>query len=504
MKNKRVKQILFCIFLVSSLCFTACSGETKKEGELTQEDTKKENQKEVTQPQIQEMEDSSDPEAEAEILISDIMFGKMFSIKDYESYGYGFGGVIPVKKDGLWGAVNYKNEIIVPFEYSGYYSAPSEKGCFVFTNSTMEKQTTEFGDEKFEYEYEVVEYFLFDATGKILYQGNQEVVTSGDIYMTLDYENVDDGPIAHYYKLDGTLIEDIPSETVAASLNGYYNGVATVHKSSWETDFDHEVGEMDSDGNITWKPDPINEENENRLKKFEEEKARAEKENNNSNILVNSAGGFMGIPPLKFFNSINNGYYVGYYPASTDGYLYIFSEEKGLVNEFVLSKTIPDEEKGFVVDSESLSYNEEYGYRYFFHDGDRYYNYGPHMVFILGDQDVLVDFTKAEGMNPENMSNTIVSACYDRIYMADSVNWRAYDEEKMFYIDHGGSVLAEFEDATDFYQGYAAVIKEGRAYLIDETFAEIQDLGEAKNVDRNGEIIILETENDKFVYGRNQ
>ena len=71
-----------------------------------------------------------------------------------------------------------------------------------------------------------------------------------------------------------------------------------------------------------------------------------------------------------------------------------------MLNQFTMVYAIPDEEKGFVVEPDT--YNYEFSYRTFFHDGDKYYNYGPHMVFVLGEQDVLVDFSKVTGMNREN------------------------------------------------------------------------------------------------------
>ena len=62
---------------------------------------------------------------------------EILALSEYESFGSARGGVMPVKKDGLWGAVNYRNEVIVPFEYSNF-QAPDDSGNFVMGDTTEE------------------------------------------------------------------------------------------------------------------------------------------------------------------------------------------------------------------------------------------------------------------------------------------------------------------------------------------------------------------------------
>ena len=57
-----------------------------------------------------------------------------------------------------------------------------------------------------------------------------------------------------------------------------------------------------------------------------------------------------------------------------------------------------------------------------------------------------------------------------------------------------------FEDATAFYQGYALVREEGTAYLVDEAFEKVQDLGEADSVSTIGELFVVTRGDTKYFY----
>ena len=57
-----------------------------------------------------------------------------------------------------------------------------------------------------------------------------------------------------------------------------------------------------------------------------------------------------------------------------------------------------------------------------------------------------------------------------------------------------------FEDASGFCHGYALVGEEGTAYLIDETFEKVQDLGEADSVSTIGELFVVTRGDTKYFY----
>ena len=138
--------------------------------------------------------------------------------------------------------------------------------------------------------------------------------------------------------------------------------------------------------------------------------------------------------------------------------------------------------------------------RSFYHDGAYFYNYGSNMVWTVGERDVLVDFALHPGMTFETADNRIVKAVYDQISMNDENYWLVKDGERWGYIDHDGQEAAMFEDAAAFYQGYALVREEGTAYLIDETFEKVQNLGEADSVSTIGELFVVTRGDTKYFY----
>lgn len=436
-----------------------------------------------------------------------IEFSELFSLDEYESFGYAFGGVIPVKKDGLWGAINYRQEEIVPCEYMGFYAAPNENGYFVLTNSTFVTQTVSLDDMSWDYELETKEYTLFDSQGKVVYCGNDEVKASGNMYILL-HEDPEGNELCTitYYSMNGTQLAQAKCEGPTARINGFYDGISTVYSASDSDEFVAQIGTVDENGNISWVDDP------GYLKMLEEKKeweAQQQKEQENSNNIVEAngyiiegsgAGGWCGYVPRNPISTMNHGYYITDNAYLEAGFLQVYDENYREICQFNLWHAVPDSDAGFTV--------QEYGgnadncsYRGFFHDGCVTYNYGAHMVITMGDRDVLVDFAKKPGMTEETMDNSVILAVYDKIYMGDSTYWLVCDNDKWKYIDHEGNVVAEYDDGTLFYKGYAAVIHDGHAYLVDETFKEWQDLGPAESVGYEGELIVVVNGDHKQVYG---
>nr|WP_300845339.1 FecR family protein [uncultured Acetatifactor sp.] len=109
---------------------------------------------------------------------------EILALSEYESFGSARGGVMPVKKDGLWGAVNYQNEVIVPFEHADF-QAPDDSGNFVMVDRTVEEVEDEVLGEAVTYEMEHKSYTLFDPQGNVLYEGDQQVRASGGMYIVL-------------------------------------------------------------------------------------------------------------------------------------------------------------------------------------------------------------------------------------------------------------------------------------------------------------------------------
>lgn len=84
--------------------------------------------------------------------------------------------------------------------------------------------------------------------------------------------------------------------------------------------------------------------------------------------------------------------------------------------------------------------------------------------------------------------------------MADEKYWLVQSGEQWGYIDHDGNEMAMFEDAGDFVDGYAFVMKDGEAWLIDEEFQLLENLGLADSVSAMGELYLVRIGDDAHLY----
>ena len=416
---------------------------------------------------------------------------EILALSEYESFGSARGGVMPVKKDGLWGAVNYRNEVIVPFEYSNF-QAPDDSGNFVMGDTTEEGRF----------------YTLFDPQGNILYEGDQQVRASGGMYIVLregDLLGEGQREIA-YYRTEGTLVQALSAHPWAF-INGFYDGVSMVYRAeaddapvgegagySYYTG-SYQIGELDTTGNVDWHEDPLY---VRYLERAEEQyQSAVEEAASGGDDFANMAGmdSYYTRLPLS---TANHGYYVAGTFEYDAGWISMCTDTYEILGECDFYHAEPDAEKGFVYSEDY--FDEQNSFRSFYHDGAYFYNYGSNMVWTVGERDVLVDFALHPGMTFETADNRIVKAVYDQIYMNDENYWLVKDGERWGYIDHDGQEAAMFEDATAFYQGYALVREEGTAYLVDEAFEKLQDLGEADSVSTIGELFVVTRGDTKYFY----
>nr|WP_289765622.1 FecR domain-containing protein [uncultured Acetatifactor sp.] len=434
---------------------------------------------------------------------------EILALSEYESYGIVKGGVMPVKKDGLWGAVNYQNEVIVPFEHADF-QAPDDSGNFVMVDRTVEEVENEVLGETVTYEMEHKSYTLFDPQGNVLYQGDQQVRASGGMYIVLtERDPLGEGQreIA-YHRTDGTLVQALPAHSWAF-INGFYDGVSQVYRAEYDDVLvgqgegvgysygtgSYQIGEVDAAGNIEWHEDPLY---TRYLERAEEEYRRAVEE------AAGGEDGFANIAGTDSYytrlplSTVNHGYYVAGTFEYDAGWITMCTDTYEILGECDFYHAEPDAEKGFVYSEDY--WDEENGFRSFYHDGAYFYNYGSNMVWIVGERDVLVDFALYPGMTFETADNRIVKAVYDGIYMSDEDYWLVQDGEAWGYIDHDGQEAAMFEDASGFCNGYALVREGGTAYLIDETFEKVQNLGEADSVSTIGELFVVTRGDTKYFY----
>ena len=382
---------------------------------------------------------------------------ELMTLDASESFAMSKGGVIPLTQNGLWGAINFAQEQVVPFEYSGIYRAPDEYGNFVLMNET-DTDTV---------------YYLFDAKGNLICQGTDEISSSGGMYFVIKRQGDSEIGAVEYYKMDGTPVLQVPCEVTALKGNGFYNGVATVYSAQQDiTGEAPQIGSLSTNGQITWRTDETYE-------------ALSEEERQNGVYI-----------PMSPMNTANNGYYITNNPYLEGGYIKIYTQQGELFGDFNLVNCIPDSERGIVYSTNN--YNEEIQWRSFYHDGSYFYHYGSKMVLIVGNKNVLIDFSLYPGISAENADNRIVTAVFDTIIMSDFRYWLIQSGNQWGYIDHSGKEIAQYQDASGFENGYALMKDNGTVYLINEELEPIQELGEADSIFVNADLFCLR-QGDKLV-----
>ncbi len=418
----------------------------------------------------------------------------------YDSYGNAYGGVMPVMQGGLWGIADYEGNLVVPCEYDGFYAAPDELGNTVLYQNSASGETekfSEFGGGR--------EYVLLDKEGNVLYQGPDEVRASGGMYITM--HRGDESDTIEYHHLDGSLAFSLEEEWNVSDINTYYDGISYAYdsinasayaemstladKGPKEGDIPSRIASVDSQGEVSWQDDPAYYDWWERINARIDEAAQYE-----DNGMFNGSGVsiYSGRAPIS---TINHGYYVTGSFFMEPGYLNVYDEAGEHTAELDYFHFSADGNGGITYD-ESV-YDESSAYRGYYVDGGYLWNYGPHMVFMIQDQNVLVDFSKnteKEGVNAEQ----IVTAVYDYISMADEKYWLVHSGDQYGYIDHDGNEVGLFEDASAFSGGYALIIEDGEVWLIDEEMNRLQNLGQGYSVAAAGELFRVSSGNKSRFY----
>lgn len=451
---------------------------------------------EVVQVEPEVEEQQEEPEAEERTL------KELFVLDDsYENYGNAYGGSMPIKKDGLWGAVNYDNELIVPCEYEGFSAAGDKAGNFVLYNSSGD-----YGRE----------YFLFDNRGSLLYQGEDRVRASGGMYITLSETDNDEVNLLEFHSLDGTVLVSEEIAVMDARINGFYDGICNFYSGygsdiyvdtgssqgpgPYEGDVIPRIAAVDSQGSLSWREDPYYYIWWDRINSSIARSKGSEAAGGQSNVNGNGAGGsfFMG---RTLLSTMNHGCYITGNDYMEAGYISAYSVEGNNIaniNYFLLAA----DANGAITYSMN-HYNEESYYRGYYVDGVTFYNYGPNMVFVVDGKNILVDFSKNSnpGNESENLNiSEVVTAVYDYISMADEEYWLVQSGDRWGYIDHDGNEMAMYEDAGTFVNGYALVLEDGEAWLIDTEFNRLENLGAADSVAAIGELYTVTINDEMHIY----
>lgn len=417
-------------------------------------------------PEEQDLEELSQEETQTKVQ-DELVFEAVMNLDEFESYGKANGNVIPVKKDGLWGAINYDKEEIVPCEYMGYWSAPDDEGMFVLTNSRYD-----------EYDIERYTYYIFNKEGKLLYESSandDEVSTSGGMYCVTTMEEDDSdgyreilGRVS-YYKADGTMIYSEPCSLSSMRPNGFRDGYVTVTADyESESEIVGKIGKLDRNGNVTW------------------HEMYVDPKMDNTSTVQHSPQ-----------SSFNHGYCVTNNKYFEAGFMTMLSENYETFAEFNLFYY---QLQGDTLVYDRRNFDEMVAVIGYPIDGAYYYNYGTKMVWEFGDREVLVDLSLYPGMTYETADGRIVQAVYDRIDMSEETYWLIMDGDKKGYIDHDGQKMQLYDDATEFCHGRALVIENGTAYLINENFEKIEEIGEAEAVGWIWDFFIIQIGGSRQLY----
>ncbi len=488
----------------------------------------------------------------------------------YDDCIYADGGTVIVKKGDLYGAIDYEGKEIVPVKYSQIDELPTKEGMFVLSVSKSQSVTKEKDGTTYSYEEVTTTYTLFDNTGKKLYEGNDAVVASGNVYVLAkeDSENARKNRV-EYYKLDkpgkAFLVLYVNDQF---SLNGFRDGMTAVMGFTAEPTEDQDTnptnlncGTMDENGKITWfakapgmdkfdaqvakwkednkvirqtnkkkstkkkvkekkvdedgneiedtdsddenAEDADLEEDDETLEDEEDTEDTEETETTDSGAEADDEDSSVEEPdsstgPVYHMNEIlnapNGGYFV-YKDLFDVEDSYSWYTDKGTwYADLDTSFMKADAKKGFALGNFNNGAVEAKDYVY---DGESYYNFGKYMVLKVGDKDVLIDITKGQGMTNETLSDKIVVAIYDEIFMTDADYWRYREGNKYGYLDLKGKPLKDtYDDATDFVNGYALVIKEGKARIINDKFEEVEEINAATDVESAGDIFTVTADKD--------
>lgn len=388
---------------------------------------------------------------EQETLIAE----KGFLLSNYEDCRGGFGGVILVKKDGMWGAVDYMEQEIVPCAYSAFSHLPTSKGYFVLQNETAEGTMN----------------YLFDKEGNIVYETDLTLVPTESGYAVDSTVFASDIPgEISYYTYDGThLVTTQMMETTAVWNLSSYKGKTTLYQ--FVTDGSHsteQIGSLSEDGTVTWQ----------------------------SPVFDAVDGAEQFAPRRPPVSAANNGYCMARNLVIEGGGTSLYTETGEKLCSWDLYTTQ-------LVDGQlvtTMEYNDYNDYRGYWQDGYWLYNYGPKMVWTLDEKDVLVDLSLATDMAWDHVDNKINLAVYDRIYMSDETYWLVQNGEQFGYIDQNGNEMKMYEDASAFAGGKALVISGGIASVIDENFEVQAEIGPADGVSVFGDVFVVTIGEEDYLY----
>lgn len=452
---------------------------TKEDGRVSeelQEQSEENIAEDVTEESIKEtQEDDESENIEVQEEIGDGNFEPLPISEQYKVYGKGNQGLIPVGNDQeKYGLVTYDNKIVVPLEYDYACYEVNDDGQSFFQNDNGS--------------------YVFDRNGKQLFHTKRSIQSIKDgVIFALDGSTF--GVSYGYYTVDGKILYEYdhdPEYEMDDWATGYSEGYAFFGGSR-----------LNAAKNIESMTDIV----------YGEQNRQAENNyNNGTGSESTGRSSYMGVP----ISALNQGFHLArpeLIVSESYGFYYLENADASITYGFDFSS---------LFNRKGLSFTgteAEWGFQSYFDDGCSYKNYGtlicPYTVIDGKKTCYLIDAVKLvenseEYVNPGEFWSENDYWDYDRVVLteeallfeADAIDmsnekyWLVKKDGQYAYIDHAGNVMGMYEDATEFSNGKALIIEGGTAYVIDESFTKIQELGKAISVTNYGEVFKIFMEED--------
>ena len=429
---------------------TASDAEAQTSAAADEETTvsQQENEKEEQETTNSKQEETTEAETTAPVTQQPGNGYQMVSLKGYDTWGYSNGGVIPVRKNGLWGAINFDGQVLVEPVYTQFYS-PNNQGYVMF----------EDGDG----------FYIYDAKGNLCHTFGDdiyEVSVGNDSVIMLVYATDSYGqPIRNsasdsywndgsslricYMKMDGTVFYD----------TGRFEGCLGLN-----------MAVPYSEGKAYVRLQPGSEMDRADAKLYEITFSGAKLLGEHYDISRPLSAAAQGY--LLATGTYEAGYYLYQPTKSATDLLW------------------------------ELSFETKYGYLEGWNwsfagyksDGVFYYNYNTYGMLTLdfgGEYlDALIDFNDANDLYLDT-----AIAVYDDIAF-DNYQYLAVREgDTAFYIDYSGKVVSPtYMAATSFNdRGYAMVMEEaGTAYVINSSFEKVETIENVSGINIGDVVFVIE------------
>nr|MCR5311649.1 WG repeat-containing protein [Lachnospiraceae bacterium] len=396
--------------------------------------------------------------------------------------------------------------VIVQLQYDDF-RAPNRKGYSVFINGS----------------YDDITSCLYDNKGNLITSHNGYMVANSDVYVTTDSVNYgkDDPDKAlwedfystthNYYSYDGSLLASVESgfsERHVAPPTGFYNGKAVVTghiKTPVYKQADihtgvhpYEFGFINTKGKTIWKDgDGFDDTDTALFMDYASGLAAQEAEQaKQQDYYYGGAGGADKMNEVhSVISTLNHGYFLtqgvwedgialrnesGEMVARLAPWYFGINSENELIYSSMQYMPYDDERYVWSYSGYSGYYSDYYG---FWHDGEWIYNYGPKLVIRTSEKAALIDFT----FNKDDYEPKYT--VFDYCALADENYWLIKQGDNWGYCDHDGNVVKLFEGAGSFNNGIAPVVHDGQAFIVNESFEDLNNLGTATKVNTLGELI---------------